>query len=143
MQRAYAPAFAGPGAGDTISGDERDRREAAEVTFDEALAALLTLVGQRVEVHVMDAGESPHLVATFAGTLQAGYSTSGGEPDEGESIFVRIDAGEENASVILDREVYREAIVHPDGGMNLQMGTTELAVMAAPRDPAEAQEASR
>ncbi len=107
------------------------------MTFDEALAALLTLVGRRVEVHVMDAGESPHLVATFAGTLQAGYSTSGGEPDEGESIFVRIDAGEENASVILDREVYREAFVHADGtSMSLQMGTTELAVMAAPREPA-------
>lgn len=113
------------------------------MTFDEALAALLTLVGQRVEVHVMDAGESPHLVATFAGTLQAGYSTSGGEPDERESIFVRIDAGEENASVILDREVYREAIVHPDGAVNLQMGTTELAVMSAPRDPADSSEAAR
>ncbi len=107
------------------------------MTFDEALAALLTLVGRRVEVHVMDAGESPHLVATFAGTLQAGYSTSGGEPDEGESIFVRIDAGEENASVILDREVYREGFVHADGtSISLQMGTTELAVMAAPREPA-------
>ncbi len=107
------------------------------MTFDEALAALLTLVGERVEVHVMDAGESPHLVATFAGILQAGYSTSGGEPDEGESIFVRIDAGEENASVILDREVYREAFVHQDGAsMSLQMGTTELAVMQAPREAA-------
>jgi len=95
------------------------------LTFDEALAALLTLVGERVEVHVMDAGESPHLVATFAGIL------------EGESIFVRIDAGEENASVILDREVYREAFVHQDGAsMSLQMGTTELAVMQAPREAA-------
>ena len=38
--------------------------------------------------------------------------------------------------MILDREVYREAFVHADGAsMSLQMGTTELAVMAAPRDP--------
>ena len=29
------------------------------MTFDEALAALLALVGERVEVHVMDAGETP------------------------------------------------------------------------------------
>jgi hypothetical protein len=37
------------------------------------LVALLALVGQRVEVHVMDAGQTPHLVATFGGRLQAGY----------------------------------------------------------------------
>ena len=41
------------------------------MTFDEALTALLALVGERVEVHVMDAGETPHLVATFGGRLQA------------------------------------------------------------------------
>ena len=41
----------------------------APVTFDEALAGLLALVGERVEVHVMDAGETPHLVATFGGRL--------------------------------------------------------------------------
>ena len=104
------------------------------MSFEEALAALLTLVGERVEVHVMDAGESPHLVAIFAGVLLAGYSTSGGEPGERESIFVRIDAGQEAASVMLDREVYRDAIVHPDGAsLSLQMGTTELTVTAAPR----------
>jgi hypothetical protein len=42
---------------------------AAPVTFDEALAHLLALVVERVEVHVMDAGETPHLVATFGGRL--------------------------------------------------------------------------
>lgn len=102
------------------------------MTFDDALGALLELVGKRVEVHVMDAGDSPHLVAAFAGVLLAGYSTSGGEPGEGESIFIRIDAGGELASVILDREVYRDAIIHEDGtSLSLQMGTTELTVTAA------------
>jgi hypothetical protein len=47
------------------------------MTFDEALAHLLALVGERVEVHVMDAGETPHLVATFGGRLDAGYSMTG------------------------------------------------------------------
>jgi len=42
------------------------------MTFDEALAALLALVGARVEVHVFDAGESRHLVATFGGTNRLG-----------------------------------------------------------------------
>ena len=51
---------------------------------DEALAALLALVGERVEVHVMDAGETPHLVATFGGRLRAGYSMTGGEPGDNE-----------------------------------------------------------
>ena len=60
------------------------------MTFDEALAALLALVGERVEVHVMDAGETPHLVATFGGRLRAGYSMTGGEPSDTEAIFVRL-----------------------------------------------------
>ncbi len=64
------------------------------MTFDEALAALLALVGKRVEVHVMDAGETPHLVATFGGRLRAGYSMTGGEPSDNEAMFVRLDAGE-------------------------------------------------
>lgn len=82
----------------------------------------------------MDAGESPHLVSTFAGVLVGGYSTTGGEPDEQESIFIRIDAGNEAASLILDREVYRDAIVYEDGtSMSLQMGTVELTVTSAPR----------
>ncbi len=41
-------------------------------------------VGERVEVHVMDAGETPHLVATFGGRLQAGYSMTRGEPSDTE-----------------------------------------------------------
>jgi hypothetical protein len=41
------------------------------VSFDEVIAALLALVGERVEVHVMDAGDTPHLVATFRGKLHA------------------------------------------------------------------------
>jgi hypothetical protein len=69
------------------------------MTFDEALAALLALVGKRVEVHVMDAGETPHLVATFGGRLQAGYSMTGGEPSDTEAIFVRLDAGESAGDV--------------------------------------------
>jgi hypothetical protein len=58
------------------------------VTFDQALAALLAMVGQRVEVDVLDAGGTPHLVATFAGTLKAGWSMTGGEPSEQEAIYV-------------------------------------------------------
>ena len=52
------------------------------MTFDDALSALLALVGRRVEVHVVSAGESPHLVATFGGVLRAGHSMTGGEPSE-------------------------------------------------------------
>lgn len=104
------------------------------LSFDQALASMLALVGRRVEVHVMDAGETPHLVASFAGTLLGGYSTTGGEPGEGESIYVRFDGGGESSSLILDREVYRDAIVYADGAsMSLQMGTTEITVTEAPR----------
>jgi hypothetical protein len=101
------------------------------VTFDEALAAILALVGRRVEVHVFDASESPHLVATFGGRLRAGYSTSGGEPDEGETIFVRLDAGQEEGAVLLDRELYGGAMGHDDGSITIRFGSTELLV--APR----------
>ena len=74
------------------------------MTFDEALAHLLALVGERVEVHVVDAGETPHLVATFGGRLLAGYSMTGGDPSDTEAIFVRLDAGKETAAISLDRE---------------------------------------
>ena len=88
------------------------------VSFDEGLAALLALVGERVEVHVLDASGSPHLVATFGGRLQAGYSMTG----------VRLDAGEETAAISLDREVFAGAIQHDDGAVTLQLGGTEVVV---------------
>jgi hypothetical protein len=49
----------------------------------------------------MAAGETPHLVATFGGGLQAGCSMTGGEPSDTEAIFVRFDAGEETAAKAL------------------------------------------
>jgi hypothetical protein len=76
------------------------------VTFDEALAALLALVGERVEVQVIDAGATPHLVATFGGRLQAGCSMTGGDPGDTEAIFIRLNAGSETAALSLDREVF-------------------------------------
>jgi hypothetical protein len=57
------------------------------------------LVGERVEVHVLNAGQSPNLVATFGGRLQAGYSMTGGEPSDAGAIFVRLDAGGETAAI--------------------------------------------
>ena len=98
------------------------------MTFDEALAALLALVGERVEVHVMDAGETPHLVATFGGTLRAGYSVTGGVPGDNEGIFVRLEAGEERAAISLDRQVYEGGIVHEDGALTLQLGGVEFVI---------------
>ena len=100
----------------------------APMTFDEALAALLALVGERVEVHVMDAGETPHLVATFGGRLHAGYSMTGGEPSDTEAIFVRLDAGEETAAISLDREVFENGIAHEDGAITLQLGGVEFVI---------------
>jgi hypothetical protein len=75
------------------------------VEFNEALAYLLAMVGQRVEVHVLDAGDSPHLVASFGGKLEAGYSMTGGDPSDQEAIFVRLNAGSETAALSLDREL--------------------------------------
>ncbi len=98
------------------------------MTFDEALASLLALVGERVEVHVLDAGRSPHLVATFGGRLQAGYSMTGGEPSDTEAISMRLDAGSEIASISLDREVFEGAIHHSDGAVSLQLGGVELMI---------------
>jgi hypothetical protein len=98
------------------------------VSFEDALTALLALVGTRIEVHVLSAGESPYLVSTFGGVLEAGHSMTGGEPSATEAIFVRIAAGEERASVSLNREVYRGAILHDDGSLTLQLGGVELVI---------------
>ena len=98
------------------------------MTFDEALSALLALVGQRVEVQVIDAGATPHLVATFGGRLQAGYSMTGGDPVDTEAIFVRLNAGEETAAISLHREVFGGGLVHDDGAITLHLGEVELLV---------------
>jgi len=90
--------------------------------------ALLALVDERVEVHVMDAGETPHLVATFGGRLHAGYSMTGGEPSDTEAIFVRFDAAEETAAISLDREVFENGIAHEDGAITLQLGGVEFVI---------------
>ncbi len=98
------------------------------MTFDEALAALLALVGERVAVHVMDAGETPHLVATFGGTLRAGHSVTGGMPGDNEGIFVRLEAGDETAAISLDRQVYEGGIAHEDGSITLKLGGVEFVI---------------
>lgn len=104
-----------------------------QVEFDAALATLLALVGRRVDVHVISAGESPHLVATFGGVLRAGHSMTGGEPSEHEAIFIGLDAGAESGSISLNREVYRGAIEHEDGSLTLQLGGVEMLI--AVREP--------
>jgi hypothetical protein len=96
--------------------------------FDEALGHLLGLVGMRVEVHVFAAGESPYMVATFGGVLRAGYSMGGGDPSDNESIFVRLESGEEIGSLSINREVYRGAIHHGDDSLTLQLGGVELLI---------------
>jgi hypothetical protein len=102
------------------------------VDFDEALGALLGLVGERVEVHVFDASGTPHLVATFGGTLRAGYSMTGGEPNDQESIFVRLESGEEPAAISFDRELYAGGVKHPDGALTTRFGSVELLI--SPRE---------
>jgi len=97
------------------------------MTFDEALSAVLALVGDRVEVHVFDASESPHLVAAFGGRLKAGYSLTGGNPSPGEAIFLRLE-GSEQASISIDRELYEDALVQEDGSVTLRLGNVELAI---------------
>jgi hypothetical protein len=104
------------------------------VTFDEALAALLALVGERVDVHVFDASSTSHLVATFRGRLRAGYSMSGGHPARNEAIYLRLEAGDEGAGgVYLDREVFGDALRHDDGSITLKFGGVELSSPGAKR----------
>jgi hypothetical protein len=98
------------------------------LTFDEALSTLLTMVGEHVDVHVLDGSDNPHLVATFGGRLQAGHSITGGDPGEGEAIFVRLQAGDERASINLDRELYRGGMAHPDGALTVRFGSVDLLI---------------
>jgi len=100
----------------------------SEMTFDQALAALLAMVGQSVDVHVLDAGDNPQLVATFGGRLEAGYSLTGGEPTDEEAIFVRLVSGKDSSSLNLNRELYRGGMIHPDGGITMQLGSVDLMI---------------
>ena len=99
------------------------------MTFDQALAALLALVGQRIEVSVFDAGETPHLIASFGGRLRGAYSISGGEPTANEAIFVRFESAGEVSSLSLDRELFAGAQLHPDGALSLRLGTSEVILV--------------
>ncbi len=102
------------------------------VDFDDTLSVLLGLVGERVEVSVFDAGESPHLVATFGGRLLEGRPIGGSSAGALESIYVRIEAGGEVGSLSLDREVFTDAIAHSDGSLTLQMGGVEILIGRQP-----------
>jgi hypothetical protein len=101
--------------------------QSSSTAFDDALAALLALVGERVDVHVFGAS-TPHLVATFGGRLRAGYSESGGDPAPNEAIYLRLETGEEGAGLSLDREVFGDAVRHEDGSITLKFGGVELMV---------------
>ena len=106
------------------------------MTFDQALAALLAMVGQTVDVHLLDAGDNPQLVAAFGGKLEAGYSLTGGEPTDEEAIFVRLVSGngdKEVSSLNLNRELYRGGMIHPDGGITMHLGSVDL--MISRREP--------
>lgn len=110
----------------------------SELTFDQALGALLAMVGQTVDVHVLDAGDSPQLVAAFGGRLEAGYSLTGGEPTDEEAIFVRLVSskdGTDAASVNLNRELYRGGMLHPDGGITMHSGSVDLMIARRQPDP--------
>ncbi|UJA20565.1 hypothetical protein HJD18_10335 [Thermoleophilia bacterium SCSIO 60948] len=104
----------------------------APVTFDEALTALLGLIGRRVEVSIFDAGGRPHLVATFGGTLIEGRPIGDRSAGALESIYVRIEGGEEVGSISLDREVFTDAIAHSDGSLTLQLGGVEMLIGKRP-----------
>lgn len=98
------------------------------MTFDEALSALLALVGERVGIDVLDSGGNPQLVATFGGVLRAGHSITGGEPSDQEAIYIRLEAGSHPAALSLNRELFRGAMLHPDGSLSLRFGGVALLV---------------
>jgi hypothetical protein len=101
------------------------------MTFDQGLAALLAMVGQTVDVHLLDAGDNPQLVAAFGGKLEAGYSLTGGEPNDEEAIFVRLISGRsdgESSSLNLNRELFRGGMIHPDGGITMHLGSVDLMI---------------
>jgi len=87
------------------------------------------MVGQLVDVHLLDAGDNPQLVAAFGGRLEAGYSLTGGEPTDEEAIFVRFVSGKDDvASLNLNRELYRGGMIHPDGGLTMHSGSVDLMI---------------
>ncbi len=102
------------------------------MTFDEALGTLLALNSRRIEVSVHDAGDVPHLVASFAGVLRGAYSMAGGEPSPQEAVWVRLQTGDEVASIILDRELFTAGQEHDDGAISMHFGATELTL--SPRE---------
>lgn len=98
------------------------------MTFDQVLSGLLVMVGRNVEVHVLDAGPNPHLIAMFGGRLQAAHSLTGGDPQAREAIFVRLGEGDSAGSINLNRELFRGGMEHPDGGITVHFGSVDLLI---------------
>lgn len=86
------------------------------------------MVGERVGVDVLDSGPNPQLVASFGGLLRAGHSLTGGDPSAGEAIYVRLEAGDAPAALSLNRELFRGAMLLPDGSLSLRFGGVALLV---------------
>ena len=100
----------------------------AHMSFEAALSTLLGMVGERVEVHLLDIAASPHVVASFAGTLEGGYTLPEADPGEPEALHIRLSTGEEFSTIVLDRHVFKEAMLHEDGALNLQLGAVALII---------------
>ena len=100
------------------------------MTFDELLAHLLPLVGERIDATVfayVDGG--PELVATMTGTLRAAPQVSpDSEGEETEVVHLALcdRDGHDSAAILLDRKVVRGGGIDEDGMISLQLGEVEL-----------------
>ncbi|MGH2975033.1 MAG: hypothetical protein ACRDLL_09245 [Solirubrobacterales bacterium] len=108
-----------------------DRETVDDLTYMGALAALVGMVGRHVNVHVSDAGDGDEFnhLATFGGILREGITATGEEPGDTEAIHLRFEAGEENAAINLERELFVRACIGHDS-LTVQLGGVEFVIVA-------------
>lgn len=91
------------------------------MTFDEALAALVGMNGQRVDVVITDLA-STATIATMSGVLRGAIPMSEEEATAEEALCLSLDTDGAPVGLSLDREVYRGAEGHDGVDLTLQLG---------------------
>lgn len=114
---------------------DRDYAEATELTFDQVLGVLLSLLGHLVTVSVSAADGMPPLTLTAVGTFaQAIDIDAPGEGEDHETfLFTLGDPPPESTtppSFFLHRHAFRNARVE-DGVLWLQLGPLQLMIEEA------------
>jgi hypothetical protein len=106
---------------------EEAASEGGTMTFDEALAALVGMNGQRVDVVITDLA-STATIATMSGVLRGAIPMSEEEASSEEPLYLSLGTTDAPAEVWLDRLAFDGAERGGDSDIALRIGDVEVRI---------------